>query len=77
VKHGRYRVSGKRRYRNHEPGAIFEARLEPDAERRAIARGSIELIEYIDIVPGSHRIPEGWPSQTANTVEAPVGASRA
>jgi hypothetical protein len=40
----RYRVTGSTAYAGHEPGAEFEADLDPDAERRAIARGSLKLL---------------------------------
>lgn len=30
-------------YRGHQPGERFTAALDPDAERRALARGSIKL----------------------------------
>lgn len=60
---GRYQVVGKRAYREHVPGSIFEARLDRSAEARAIARGSIALLALIpdDLVPGSYRLPKGWP----------------
>lgn len=60
---GRYEVVGKRAYREHVPGSIFEARLDRAAEARAIARGSIRLLALIpdDLVPGSYRLPTGWP----------------
>lgn len=62
---GRYKVTGKRAHREHEPGEIFEARLDRRAEERAIARGSIILLERIpdDLTPGSYRLPQGWPEQ--------------
>jgi hypothetical protein len=61
---GRYRVTGKRAYRGHEPGEEFEARLDRNAEGRAMLRGSITLIARIpnDLVPGSYRLPDGWPA---------------
>jgi hypothetical protein len=61
---GRYRVSGRRGYRGHLPGAVFEAYLDPRAEARAIGRGSITLLERIpaDLPPGSYRLPTGWPA---------------
>lgn len=59
---GRYQVIGKRAYREHQPGEYFEARLERNAEGRAIARGSIQLIELIpdDLAPNTYRLPDGW-----------------
>jgi hypothetical protein len=60
---GRYQVTGKRAYREHEPGEIFDALLDPNAEARATARGSIKLIERLtaDLPPGKYRLPLGWP----------------
>lgn len=57
-----YVVTGQRRYRDHPPGARFEADLEPDAEQRAIAIGAITLLERrtISILDGSYRPPRGW-----------------
>jgi hypothetical protein len=59
---GVYRVSGSRRYRGHEPGTEFGARLSPLAEGRAIARGDLELIERVEptIEPGTFRLPRAW-----------------
>jgi hypothetical protein len=63
---GRYQVVGKRAYRDHAPGAMFEAVLDPDAEARAISRGSIRLIERLpaDLPAGKYRLPLGWPTYT-------------
>ena len=63
---GRYRVIGTRAYRDHEPGTEFWASLERNAERRALDRGSIELLEEIvpRIEPGSYALPRGWESTT-------------
>jgi hypothetical protein len=62
---GRYEVVGSRAYRENAPGTIFEARLERNAERRAIERGSIRLLEVIpdDLTAGSYRLPAGWLGQ--------------
>jgi hypothetical protein len=51
----------------HRAGAQFEARLDTRAEARAVARGSIQLLERIpaDLVPGSFRLPSGWPAHKA------------
>jgi hypothetical protein len=58
---GRYRVLGTRRYRGHEPGTEFEAELERGAERRAIARGNIELVERFEpTLPEGYTFPRGW-----------------
>lgn len=60
-----YLVRGARAYREHLPGATFEATLEPAAEQRAIARGDIEIIERgtTRLQPGSYLLPQGWPTQ--------------
>jgi hypothetical protein len=62
---GRYEVVGRHTHRGHPPGSIFEARLDRAAEARATARGSIRLIERVpdDLIPGSYRLPLGWPNQ--------------
>jgi hypothetical protein len=61
---GLYRVIGTRRYREHRPGDLFEAKLDPGAEARAIGRGDIELVERIQftVKPGSYRLPRKEPS---------------
>ncbi len=61
-KHGLYRVIGNRRYRGHEPGTEFAARLDPKAENRALARGDIELVDRLEpnIRDGSYTLPNGW-----------------
>lgn len=60
--HGIYRVSGRRAYRGHEPGEIFPALLEREAERRALERGDIELLERLipALAAGSFKLPRGW-----------------
>jgi hypothetical protein len=57
-----YRVVGTRRFRGHEPGTEFSARLEPLAVNRAIRRGAIELVEKIEpcLRRGSYTLPDGW-----------------
>jgi len=59
VTHKRYLVTGRRQYRWHEPGTVFEANLDPDAERRAIERGSIRVLEVVEpsLRSGSYRLP--------------------
>jgi hypothetical protein len=59
---GRYEVTGTRIYRGHPPGTIFEARIAPGPENRAINRGSITLLERVpdDLRPNSYRLPDGW-----------------
>jgi hypothetical protein len=61
--HKRYLVTGKRQYRWHPPGTVFEALLDPDAEARAIERGSIRVLEVIqpELQNGSYVLPEDWP----------------
>lgn len=70
-----YRVIGRRAYRGHKPGDTFEARLEPNAERRAIERGDIAMLERIDITlrKGSYALPKDWPPTGANSKETPAG----
>jgi hypothetical protein len=64
---GRYRVVGNRAFRGHEPGTVFEAVLDERQEARAIARGTIDLLERIpaDLPAGSYRLPSGWPEPQA------------
>jgi len=38
-----YEVTGATGYAGHPPGETFEAALDPDAERRALERGSIKV----------------------------------
>jgi hypothetical protein len=78
--YGLYKVCGRRKYRGHDPGSLFEAVLQPLAEARAIRRGDIILLERITprVQPGSYQLPRDWPPPTANTpedTEAPEGAS--
>lgn len=71
-----YRVTGKRPYRGHKRGDVFEAVLEHAAEQRALARGDIERLREVtpDLVPGSYRLPPEWLRQEPATTEAPQGA---
>ena len=57
-----YRVSGQLGYRDHKPGDVFEAVLDPDTEARALWRGNITLLERSTptIRPGSFTLPVGW-----------------
>lgn len=64
--HKRYLVTGKRQYRWHEPGTVFEAQLDPDAERRAIERGSIRVLEEVTVSVENHYLPEDWPQHTVD-----------
>lgn len=55
-----YQVTGKRNYRGHEPGTIFEARHDP-AKQRAINRGDITLLRIHEPeVPPDYTYPDGW-----------------
>lgn len=75
--YGVYRVTGKRQYRGHAPGVVFEAVLDPAVEGRAISRGDIRLLRHVtpSLVPGSYRLPPDWLEPEAATTEAPTGAS--
>lgn len=59
---GRYQVVGRREYRGHVTGVVFEARLERRAAARAVARGDIVLLEETTpaVQPNSYVFPEGW-----------------
>ena len=74
IKTKRYLVTGKRKYRWHEPGTTFEARLDPDAERRAIERGSIRVLEVVDSQIGSYGLPKDWPVRADAQPSEPVGS---
>lgn len=67
--HKQYLVTGKRGYRWHKPGTVFEAILDPDAERRAIERGSIRVLEVIQpaLQAGSYELPD---AQTRDAMSA-------
>lgn len=60
-----YLVTGKRKYRWHDPGTVFEARLDPAAERRAVERGSIRVIAVVQpgLQDGSYTLPKDWPGE--------------
>ena len=71
--HKRYLVTGTRQYRWHKPGTTFEARLDPDAEQRAVERGNIRVLEVIQpsVQNGSYEIPNDWPyTRPVNQPEA-------
>lgn len=60
---GRYRVTGTREYRGNKPGTEFIARLDRNAEGRAIQRGDITLEERVTPqLPAKWGLPEGWTS---------------
>ena len=71
-----YRVTGRSAYLGVAPGEVFQASLDPAAERRAVARGAIEVLDATPpgLIPGSYRPPDGWDTQRTQT-EAPAGAS--
>jgi len=73
VTHKRYLVTGKRQYRWHAPGTVFEANLDPDAERRAIERGSIRVLEEVEVRLRSYGLPRDWPPKAVDAHE-PVGS---
>lgn len=76
--YGVYQVTGRRRYRGHEPGTIFEACIPATVERRAVQRGDIRLLrrELPTLQPGSYRLPKDWPPTAGiEATEAPRGAS--
>ncbi len=66
--HKLYLVTGKRKYRWHDPGSTFEAKLDPEAERRAVERGSIKVLAVIqsDLADGSYELPKDWPHAVAD-----------
>jgi hypothetical protein len=41
----KYKVTGLTGYSGHQPGEEFEAELDPEQERRAVERGSIEVVK--------------------------------
>lgn len=57
-----YRVTGGRAYHDVQPGEVFEASLDPQAELRAVRRGSVVIIDDTPpgIRPGSYQPPAGW-----------------
>ncbi len=73
----RYLVTGKRKYRWHDPGTTFEARLDPLAEQRAIERGSIRILAIVqsDLENGSYHLPEDWPLEAADAPATRDGSS--
>lgn len=57
-----YRVTGPYRYREHQPGELFEATLPPDVEARAVNRGAVEIVDAnpVSLQPGSWTLADGW-----------------
>lgn len=60
-----YRIGRKRGYAGHPPGSVVEMVLDPAAEKRALARGDIVVVERRtpSIQPGSYTLPRGWANQ--------------
>ncbi len=58
---GEYEVTGKREYRGHSPGSVFQARIPAGPAGRAIARGDIRFIREVtpELQSGWH-LPDGW-----------------
>jgi hypothetical protein len=67
--HAEYRVIGKRAYRDHPPGTTFEARLERNAEYRAMLRRDIVFVRVVhpELQAGSFTFPHGWLSGQPTT----------
>jgi hypothetical protein len=65
VTHGRYEVCGGFDFRGHPTGTVFEARLDPNQERRGIERGAIRLLERLvpTIDSANLTLPAGWPQR--------------
>lgn len=59
---GEYEVVGRREYRGHTPGTVFEARIDRAAESRAVKRGDIRLLRIVkpEVPSGMYALPEGW-----------------
>lgn len=74
--HGLYEVTGSREYRGHPHGTQFEAALDRNAERRAIARRDIRLIDRVapTLLPGSWTFPDGWDPDRAADFVMPIGS---
>ncbi|HSE44721.1 MAG TPA: hypothetical protein VLA89_05265 [Gemmatimonadales bacterium] len=56
-----YRVTGRLKYRGHEPGTVFIATLTQDEERRALRRRNIVVLQSGPVTLEEHRIrpPKG------------------
>ena len=57
-----YQVVGPLKFREHAPGDVFEATLDPLAEYRALRRRNIRVVEVSQptLQPGSYTLPKGW-----------------
>ena len=79
--YGLYEVTGRRQYRGHEPGTVFEAAIAPSVEARALQRGDIKLLRRITptLAPGSFTFrdwpPPGEQPAPASSTEPPQGGS--
>jgi hypothetical protein len=62
---GIYQVVGRLPFRGHKPGDRFTAKLDPKAERRAVDRGNIVLLERVipSIQQRTFTLPTGWAQQ--------------
>lgn len=58
-----FRVTGRRGYREYQPGATFEA-AHDESIGRALAMGAITVIDRTTpaIDPGRFTPPDGWPN---------------
>jgi hypothetical protein len=67
---GEYEVIDWRRFRGHEQGSRFTAKLTPAAEGRAIERGNIRLIsrDPITFDAATYIPPRGWVDRPADYV---------
>jgi hypothetical protein len=65
--HGEYEVTGKREYRGNAPGTTFVAKLDRNAEIRAVNRGDIILLRRIapNLERNSYTLPLGWAANRA------------
>lgn len=64
-----YLVTGRRNYRGHTPGTLFEAQHDA-AKQRAIGRGDIKVIRLIAPgVPKGATLPDRWPPTVTQTHE--------
>ena len=63
---GRYEVVGGRAFMGHKHGDVFIAELDENAEARSVNRGSLRLLERLemDLPVGKYRLPVGWREET-------------
>ena len=58
---GVYEVTGRRIYRGHAPGEVFEARIPASVEKRAVDRGDIVVLDRVTPdLPETWELPKGW-----------------